>query len=73
MSPRCLRIFAHLKRSTPLHEAIMSGQRKATKFLIQKGAEVSISNSNNMTAVQLALKHGYSSEEIVEYFGKYIS
>ena len=55
--------------STPLHEAIMAGQRKMVKFLIQKGADVTISNNNNMTPVQLALKHGYSSEDIVEYFG----
>lgn len=55
---------------TPLHEAAFFGQHEAVKYLIKQGANCDIKNAAGDTPVQVALKSGFATEEILEFFEK---
>ena len=53
-----------------MHEAVGMGRKKIAKYLIQKGADTTTANDEDETPVQIALRSGFTSDEIVEYFGE---
>ncbi|RKP20602.1 ankyrin, partial [Rozella allomycis CSF55] len=61
---------ANLDGKTPLHKAIENMHRKTLRVLIERGGDTSIMSNDGQTLVQLALKSGFSNEEIIDYFGK---
>ncbi|EPZ33295.1 hypothetical protein O9G_001707 [Rozella allomycis CSF55] len=59
---------ANLDGKTPLHKAIENMHRKTLRVLIERGGDTSIMSNDGQTLVQLALKSGFSNEEIIDYF-----
>lgn len=55
---------------TPLHESAFFGQHEAVKYLIKQGANCDVKNIVGDTPVQVALKSGFATEEILEFFEK---
>jgi ankyrin repeat protein len=58
---------------TPLHEAAFFGQHSAVKYLIRQGANPQIKNSSGDTPMQVALKSGFASEELLGFFERQTS
>lgn len=53
---------------TPLHEAAAAGNSGTLKFLISRGADCYVESEAGETALQLALKHGIASDDLIDYF-----
>lgn len=53
---------------TPLHEAAFKAHRATVQYLINRGADCSITNVEGMTALQIARANGISSEELYDFF-----
>ena len=55
---------------TALHYAAIQNQRAAVKYPVKNGANCAIKDRNGETPLQLAIKHGIGSEEIIQLFDK---
>lgn len=51
-----------------MHAAAGGAHRSSVEFLICKGADCSILNRNNETALQLCLKSGIPTDDLLDYF-----
>jgi ankyrin repeat protein len=49
-----------MSNETPLHHAAMNGHLNVVKFLVQKGANVTLKNGSGQTASEVAKNEGYS-------------
>ncbi|XP_022822972.1 uncharacterized protein LOC111353967 isoform X2 [Spodoptera litura] len=60
---------ANDKFNTPLHVAVLKGEIEVVKFLVEKGASITLTNSNGQTAIDIAtIINTSKSLAITEYF-----